>query len=157
MSELASESSEQPDFFLAIDGGNSKTDVVLADTTGTVLGYARGPGSSPHHLGLAGSIELLDDLVAKAVGGGTLPVDRVEVFLAGADLPVEVEQLTARGGGPRLGAPLRRRQRHVRAATGRRGTRPTRRPEPWRSCAVAGINCVGRTGGRAVRAVPVAR
>jgi len=142
--------------FLAIDGGNSKTDVVLADTTGTVLGYARGPGSSPHHLGLAGSIELLDDLVAKAVGGGSLPVDsgpvdRADVFLAGADLPVEVEQLTAavaaRGWAHHCAvdndtfALLRAGVDTADAATG--------------AVAVvcgAGINCVGRTGdGRSVR------
>ncbi|MFC4950322.1 N-acetylglucosamine kinase [Pseudonocardia sp. GCM10023141] len=84
--------------FLAVDGGNSKTDVVLADTAGTVLGYARGPGSSPHVLGLAGSIELLDDLVAKALGGTRAPVDRVEVYLAGADLAVEVAALTTAVG-----------------------------------------------------------
>lgn len=87
-----------PATFLAIDGGNSKTDVVLADTTGTVLGYARGPGSSPHDLGVDGTVELLDELVAKALGGVTPPVERVEVFLAGCDLPIEVEQLTAAVG-----------------------------------------------------------
>ncbi|WP_232664669.1 N-acetylglucosamine kinase [Pseudonocardia sp. TRM90224] len=94
MSELASGRSARPEVFLAIDGGNSKTDVVLADTAGTVLGYARGPGSSPHDLTVAGSAELLDELVRKAVGEVPLPVDRAEVFLAGADLPIEVESLT---------------------------------------------------------------
>jgi N-acetylglucosamine kinase-like BadF-type ATPase len=124
---------------------------VLADTTGTVLGYARGPGSSPHHLGLTGSLELLDELVAKALGGATLPVDRAEVFLAGADLPVEVAQLSAavlaRGWAHRCAidndtfALLRAGVDTADAVTG--------------AVAVvcgAGINCVGRTGdGRSVR------
>lgn len=85
--------------FLAIDGGNSKTDVVLADTAGSVLGYARGPGSSPHDLGAEGSADLLDELVGKALasapGGPPERIERAEVFLAGADLPIEVEQMTA--------------------------------------------------------------
>jgi N-acetylglucosamine kinase-like BadF-type ATPase len=137
--------------FLAIDGGNSKTDVVLADTSGTVHGHARGPGSSPHHLGLDASLELLDALVEKALGGQALPVERVEVFLAGADLPVETAALTAavtaRGWARHCAvdndtfALLRAGVDTAAAATG--------------AVAVvcgAGINCVGRTGdGRSVR------
>lgn len=87
--------------FLAIDGGNSKTDVVLADTTGAVLGYTRGPGSSPHDLGADGSAELLDELIGKAlatVAGEPPQVERAEIYLAGADLPIEVEQMTAAVG-----------------------------------------------------------
>jgi N-acetylglucosamine kinase-like BadF-type ATPase len=144
-------SGSDPGVFLAIDGGNSKTDVVLADTSGTVLGHARGPGSSPHHLGLAGSLELLDELVGKALGGVSVPVDRAEVFLAGADLPVEVAELTAavgaRGWARRHSidndtfALMRAGVDSADAATG--------------AVAVvcgAGINCVGRAGdGRSVR------
>jgi N-acetylglucosamine kinase-like BadF-type ATPase len=140
-----------PALFLAIDGGNSKTDVVLADTTGAVLGHARGPGSSPHHLGLDGSLELLDELVGKALGGLAPPVERVEVFLAGADLPVEVAALTAavtaRGWARNVAvdndtfALLRAGIDTADAGTG--------------AVAVvcgAGINCVARTGdGRSVR------
>jgi N-acetylglucosamine kinase-like BadF-type ATPase len=37
---------------LAVDGGNSKTDVALVDAGGGVLGAARGPGTSHHHLGV---------------------------------------------------------------------------------------------------------
>ncbi len=37
---------------LAVDGGNSKTDVALLAESGELLGHARGPLSSPHHLGL---------------------------------------------------------------------------------------------------------
>ena len=34
---------------LAVDGGNSKTDVALLDVRGSVLAAVRGPGSSPHY------------------------------------------------------------------------------------------------------------
>ena len=39
---------------LAVDGGNSKTDVALLDVHGSVLAAVRGPGSSPHYLGSRG-------------------------------------------------------------------------------------------------------
>ena len=38
--------------YLAADGGNSKTDMVLGDDTGRVLGFVRGGTSSPHVIGL---------------------------------------------------------------------------------------------------------
>ena len=39
-----------PEYVLGIDGGNSKTDVVLASTTGKLLAWVRGPGiDSPLH------------------------------------------------------------------------------------------------------------
>ena len=51
---------------LAVDGGNSKTDVALVDVRGSVLAAVRGPGSSPHYLGLEGSLELVDALIGEA-------------------------------------------------------------------------------------------
>jgi N-acetylglucosamine kinase-like BadF-type ATPase len=87
---------------VAIDGGNSKTDVVLVDTSGSVLAHVRGPGSSPHALGIGGCVDLLDELVAKAAahagigqpGTAGLAV-QASVYLAGADLPAETAELTA--------------------------------------------------------------
>ena len=40
------------ELIIAVDGGNSKTDVLLLGTDGTVLASVRGAGSSPHQLGL---------------------------------------------------------------------------------------------------------
>jgi N-acetylglucosamine kinase-like BadF-type ATPase len=85
---------------LAIDGGNSKTEVVLADPTGQVLAHARGPGSSPHHLGVDGAVDLLDELVLKAAArAGLAPEHPVaalgEVYLAGVDFPSEKESVAA--------------------------------------------------------------
>src|SRR5262245_13368186 len=84
--------------FLAIDGGNSKTDVVIGSADGQVLAFLRGPGSSPHDLGVPGAMRLLDALVVRArvVAGAAATAEttpaRAAVFLAGADLPVEVER-----------------------------------------------------------------
>jgi N-acetylglucosamine kinase-like BadF-type ATPase len=85
---------------LAIDGGNSKTDVVLVDPAGKALTHVRGPGSSPHHLGVDGAVGLLDELVAKAAAQAGLsprhPVaELAEVYLAGVDFPVEQETMAA--------------------------------------------------------------
>jgi N-acetylglucosamine kinase-like BadF-type ATPase len=85
---------------LAVDGGNSKTDVVLADRNGRTLSHVRGPGSSPHHLGVEGAVDLLDDLVQKAAAqagvGDRGPVaDLAEVYLAGVDFPSEKDAVTA--------------------------------------------------------------
>jgi len=54
------------DLVVAIDGGNSKTDVLLVDAAGTVLGSSHGPGVSPQNVGVAPCVEALDGLrVAK--------------------------------------------------------------------------------------------
>jgi N-acetylglucosamine kinase-like BadF-type ATPase len=93
---------------LAIDGGNSKTDVALVAADGTLLAAARGPGSNAHIIGLDQSMAVLADLaavVARQAGlpgdsadgpGGCPPVaEHVSACLAGADLPEDEEQLAA--------------------------------------------------------------
>jgi N-acetylglucosamine kinase-like BadF-type ATPase len=85
---------------LAVDGGNSKTDVALVDDDGSALALVRGPGSSPHALGIEGCASLLDDLVGKATAQAGLEGARgvarlASVHLAGADLPAETDMLTA--------------------------------------------------------------
>lgn len=76
---------------LSVDGGNSKTDVALVREDGSLVGFARGPLSSPHHLGLEGSIAVLQRLVGEAGGPGDLAV----LLLAGIDFPDEEEAYTA--------------------------------------------------------------
>jgi N-acetylglucosamine kinase-like BadF-type ATPase len=87
---------------LAVDGGNSKTDVLLLDVSGRVLALVRGPNCAPIQHGLEGAMDVLDVLVRRAFAqGGSLPAEQpscpaVGVFaLAGADLPHEEEQLLA--------------------------------------------------------------
>jgi N-acetylglucosamine kinase-like BadF-type ATPase len=84
---------------LAIDGGNSKTDLALVRGDGEVLALARGPLSSPHHIGLEGALQVIDDLLAEAldragIENGKGPVADVgQLLLAGVDFPSEVEQM----------------------------------------------------------------
>ncbi len=99
---------------LAVDGGSTKTDVVLVSGDGAVLGRAR-VGPSNHQLvGLEGMLQALTEAVTavtavtavSAVTGPTHragdagPVCPTGVYcLAGIDLPVDEEKL-----GPAIGA-----------------------------------------------------
>jgi N-acetylglucosamine kinase-like BadF-type ATPase len=79
---------------LAVDGGNSKTDVALVADDGSVLAHARGPLSSPHHLGLGGCLDVLQRLVDEAGLDGRR-AEVAQVLLAGVDFPEEEEELHA--------------------------------------------------------------
>jgi N-acetylglucosamine kinase-like BadF-type ATPase len=101
----------EEDLVLAIDGGNSKTDVVLVTASGQALSHVRGPGSSPHHLGIDGAVGLLEDLVMKAaaqagVGGRQSVAAVAQVNLAGVDFASEevaaTEAIGRRGWAPDL-------------------------------------------------------
>jgi N-acetylglucosamine kinase-like BadF-type ATPase len=87
------------DLIVAVDGGNSKTDVLLLDADGTVLASVRGAGSSPHQLGLGPAIDVVEALVDRAWETAGLPPRNgskagvAAVFMAGADLPAEERAL----------------------------------------------------------------
>jgi N-acetylglucosamine kinase-like BadF-type ATPase len=78
--------------FVAIDGGNSKTDIVVGREDGAILSFVRGPGSSPDNLGIDGSLGVLDDLIKKALVTADVRADLLVAYLAGVDLPIEVER-----------------------------------------------------------------
>jgi N-acetylglucosamine kinase-like BadF-type ATPase len=85
---------------LAVDGGNSKTDVALVAGDGRLLAAVHGPSSSHQVVGLQPGMERLAALVAEAhaQAGGTV-ADRADVgvyCLAGADTPADVRLLTSR-------------------------------------------------------------
>jgi N-acetylglucosamine kinase-like BadF-type ATPase len=85
---------------LAVDGGNSKTDLVLAAADGEVLALVRGPQSSPHRLGLDGSMSVLEGLLETAMADagldGARPVAEVaQLLMAGVDSPAEEDDLRA--------------------------------------------------------------
>jgi len=129
---------------VAIDGGNSKTDVVLADADGAVLAAVRGPTSSPHNVGVPGTIALLGDLIQRVRAEAGLPphvrLERAEIYLAGADLPVEVATLMTAVGA--AGWAAEHRVDNDTFALLRAGT------DAGDAVAVicgAGINCLGRT------------
>jgi N-acetylglucosamine kinase-like BadF-type ATPase len=73
---------------VAVDGGGSKTDVVALNLDGTVVGRARGLGSSPHFIGVEPSVDRINGLVREAVQGR--PIAQANVYLSGLDLPSEV-------------------------------------------------------------------
>ncbi|MFF4383017.1 N-acetylglucosamine kinase [Kitasatospora sp. NPDC001547] len=84
---------------LAIDAGNSKTDVALIGTDGSVLGTARGGGFEPQKIGGAAAVAGLAPLVEQAAAAAGHPswrgvlTSHVSACLANADLPVEEEAL----------------------------------------------------------------
>lgn len=128
---------------IAIDGGNSKTEVLVCDTSGEVFGYARGPGTNHQTAGgVAVAMARLDRLVTEARSG--LPTDEVPVAvaccLAGADLPVEVAMLTEEVAA--AGWASKAIIDNDTAALLRAGTRA--RDAVAVVCG-AGINCVGRS------------
>jgi N-acetylglucosamine kinase-like BadF-type ATPase len=73
---------------VAIDGGNSKTDVVALHLDGSLAGRASAGTSSPHQIGTDNSIARLDELVRAASGGRR--VVQANIYLAGLDLEREV-------------------------------------------------------------------
>lgn len=82
---------------LAVDGGNSKTDVALVGDDGRLLAAVRGPTTSHQAVALEVGMERLAGLVAEVVAGGgvTARPDVAVYALAGADQPVDVRTLTA--------------------------------------------------------------
>lgn len=100
---------EQLPGVLAIDAGNSKTDVALVGADGSVLGRARGDGFQPQTVGADAAVAGLAPLVASvAAQAGLDPAagvltSHVSACLANADLAVEeaalLTALTARAWG----------------------------------------------------------
>jgi N-acetylglucosamine kinase-like BadF-type ATPase len=88
---------------LAIDGGNSKTDVALVAHDGTLLASARGPGINPQDVGAEQTALNLDALVRQAavqaglgpLADGARVARHTVACLANADLPEEEAELTA--------------------------------------------------------------
>ena len=77
---------------LAVDGGNSKTDLALVAADGSLLSLVRGPLSSPQHLGVDGCLDVLEGLLGEALGRHNGKVaDVATLLLAGVDFPAEEE------------------------------------------------------------------
>jgi N-acetylglucosamine kinase-like BadF-type ATPase len=86
------------DLVAGVDGGNSKTDLVLADTEGRLLSWVRGPGTRPHREGMPLTAERLAALMRRALTEAGRPAAPVAVgayFLANVDVP-EAEQAALR-------------------------------------------------------------
>jgi N-acetylglucosamine kinase-like BadF-type ATPase len=84
---------------LAVDGGNSKTDLVLVGPDGSLLSAVRGPTTSHQAVGLEEGLRRLTELVETAARQAGLdpaarPIARLGVHaLAGADFGADVRML----------------------------------------------------------------
>ncbi len=123
-----------PAAVLAIDGGNSKTDVALVADDGTLLAKVRGPGASHEDFGLGEAMRRLDEavhLAAERAGApsGRLIARHTSACLAGADLPEEEAQLTA--AIQRQGWSLTSAAANDTFAVLRAGLTPAEGERPW--------------------------
>lgn len=93
----------RPRLALAVDGGNSKTDVALVSEDGEVLATGRSGPFAPQREGVAAAVGVVETALAALGGVPAGGFGHVSACLAGADLPVEEEALarefTARGFG----------------------------------------------------------
>jgi N-acetylglucosamine kinase-like BadF-type ATPase len=84
------------EYVVGVDGGNSKTDLVLATTTGRVLSQVRGPGTRPHRDGMAATVRKVADLLERARTEARLPTSAPiavgTYFMANLDVPVAEEE-----------------------------------------------------------------
>ncbi len=121
---------------IAVDGGNSKTDVAIVREDGEVTATARGGGSSPQYLGVDGALAVIGGLLDGA--HDDLPVEVAELLLAGVDFPAEEEAV--RAGIEQRGWATRVSVDNDTFAVLRAGT-----DARWGVAVVcgAGINCVG--------------
>jgi len=84
---------------LAIDGGNSKTDVALVAADGTLLATVRGGPSNHQVIGSERATKELTSLVSAVAGLAGVPAtgpiaQHTSACLAGADLPIEEADLS---------------------------------------------------------------
>jgi N-acetylglucosamine kinase-like BadF-type ATPase len=79
---------------VGVDGGNSKTDVLVARVDGEPVAYLRGPGSNAHGPGGAEACVAVIDAI---VGRAELREQAVRgaFFLCGADVPTDFDALAA--------------------------------------------------------------
>ena len=130
---------------IGVDGGNSKTDVVLASSDGEPLAYIRGPGSNAHARGLyKGAIDIVSATVEQLPLDG--PADRAVLYLCGADLPGDL-----RGLNDELAGRAWARDAVVDNDTFALLHAGTDRDDAVAVVCGSGINCVGRSGERVAR------
>jgi len=129
---------------LAVDGGNSKTDLALVSSDGHALALRRGPRSTPQYLGVEGCLDVLDGLVEDALREAGIASENepfaevAELLMAGVDFRSDEEELEA--AAARRGWAERTVVENDTFAILRAGT-----DRGWGIAVVcgSGINCVG--------------
>lgn len=82
---------------LAIDGGNSKTDIAVVGIDGEVLNVTRSGGHRPHTIGAAAAEKELKDAATAAIAAAGHPdILTIGAYVANADFAVEENQLRER-------------------------------------------------------------
>jgi N-acetylglucosamine kinase-like BadF-type ATPase len=82
-----------PRFVLAVDGGNSKTDVTVVEEAGRVRAAVRGPTVSHQAVGLGEGMARLTELARRAGVSPEAPAEVGVFALAGADYPSDIRTL----------------------------------------------------------------
>jgi N-acetylglucosamine kinase-like BadF-type ATPase len=82
-----------PRFVLAVDGGNSKTDVAVVEVGGRLRAAVRGPTVSHQAVGLEEGMARLRELASRAGVSSKAPADVGVFALAGADYPSDIRTL----------------------------------------------------------------
>ncbi|MFP3991396.1 BadF/BadG/BcrA/BcrD ATPase family protein [Streptomyces sp. E11-3] len=142
---------------LAVDAGNSKTDVAVLTGDGRVVGAARGGGFRPPAVGVRAAVDSLAETVGRALAEAEVTgVRHVAACLANADFPVEERELAdalrERGWGATLSV------RNDTFAILRAGLPAGAEPRGVAVVCGAGINCVGMTpDGRTARFPAIGR
>jgi N-acetylglucosamine kinase-like BadF-type ATPase len=86
---------------LAVDGGNSKTDLALVSDNGRALALVRGPRSTPQYLGPEGCLDVVEGLLGDAMLEARLEhrdgpmADVASLLLAGVDFPSDERDVDA--------------------------------------------------------------
>ncbi len=154
---------------VAVDAGNSKTDVAVVGRDGTVFGTARGGGFQPQTVGVERAVDILQSAVAEAASDALrelhppLLLDHFSACLANADFPEEEELLAAeiarrnRSGDPTDPGPTVEVANDTFALL-RAGLPDGGEPTGVAVVCGAGINCSGLApGGRSARFASVGR
>jgi len=84
-----------PELVVGVDGGNSKTDVAIADLSGQILGRSRGDGTRAPDDGAEHVAAHLANLIAaaKAQAARSEPLAAAVFYLANLDLPEEEREM----------------------------------------------------------------
>ncbi|MFG2979899.1 N-acetylglucosamine kinase [Streptomyces sp. NPDC048258] len=145
---------------LAVDAGNSKTDVSLVAPDGSVMCTGRAGGFQPFRTGVAAAVDVIAEAMASVgmyVGEEAGPcVDHVSACLANADFPVEewtlAREIERRGWGRTTAV------HNDTFALLRAGLPSGAGPRGVAVVCGAGINCVGMTAdGRTARFPSIGR
>ncbi|MGJ8455649.1 N-acetylglucosamine kinase [Pseudothermotoga sp. U03pept] len=81
-------------YFMGVDVGGSKTDLVLVDHSGTVISHLRAPGANYQGVGVEKAFEILSDAINKLMKEAGLKKQEITFAyfgVAGADMEYEIK------------------------------------------------------------------